>query len=170
MMRRQAAGSRQVYGMVRPMRSARPVRVGTARAGLALLLASWLIAPALWAGEARLVEETGPERVVVEASDATVDEVLAVLAQRFEFVVERNAPANPPVRFSGRLQGSLGDLLAHVLRHEGHMIVRSADARAGISRVVLIAGAAGGAPIAPTLAGPIAAIKAKLRERQEAPK
>ena len=65
---------------------------------------------------------------------------------------------------------ALGDLLAHVLRHEGHMIVRSADARAGISRVVLIAGAAGGAPIAPTLAGPIAAIKAKLRERQEAPK
>jgi hypothetical protein len=59
--------------------------------------------------------------------------------------------------------------LAHVLRHEGHMIVRSTEARAGVSRIVLIAGAAGGAP-APVLAGPIAAIKAKLRERQEAPK
>jgi hypothetical protein len=145
------------------------VRGGTVGAGLALLLACWLAAPPLWAGEARLIEETGPERVVVEASDATVDEVLAALARHFEFAVERNAPANQPVRFTGRLQGSLDELLAHVLRHEGHMIVRSAEARAGVSRVVLIAGA-GGAPIAPTLAGPIAAIKAKLREREEAPK
>jgi hypothetical protein len=152
------------------MRTVRPVRVVTVGAPLALLLASWLFAPALWAGEARLVEEAGPNRVVVEASDATVDEVLAVLARRFEFVVERNAPANLPVRFSGRLEGSLDDLLTHVLRHEGHMIVRSTEARSGISRVMLIAGAGGGPPMAPTLAGPIAAIKAKLRERVEAPK
>ena len=151
------------------MRTARPVRAGTVAAGLALLLASWLIAPALRAGEARLIEDVGPELVVVDASDATVDEVLAVLARHFEFAVERNAAANQSVRFTGRLQGSLDDLLAHVLRHEGHMIVRSAEARAGVSRVVLIAGA-GGAPLAPTLAGPIAAIKAKLREREEAPK
>ena len=151
------------------MRSAPSVWVRVAGT-LVPLLGSWLLASSPWAGEARLVQAERPDLVVVETNDASVDEVLAVLAARFEFVVERNAPTNPPVRFSGRLQGSLGDLLAHVLRHEGHMIVRSADARAGISRVVLIAGAAGGAPIAPTLAGPIAAIKAKLRERQEAPK
>ena len=165
----QARGTK-AYGTERPMRTTRPVRVGTFGAGLALLLASWLAAPALWAGEARLIEEAGPERVVVEASDATVDEVLAVLAGRFEFAVERNAPANLPVRFTGRLQGTLAELLAQVLRHEGHIIVRSAEARAGVSRVVLIAGATGSAPMAPTLAGPIAAIKAKLREREEAPK
>ena len=68
-----------------------------------------------------------------------------------------------------QLSPLLDELLAHVLRHEGHMIVRSAEARAGVSRVVLIAGATGGVP-APTLAGPIAALKAKLRERVEAPK
>jgi hypothetical protein len=164
----QTRGSK-AYGKEEHMRTARLVRVGTVGAGLALLLASWPIAPAVRAGEARLIEEAGPGRVVVEASDATVDEVLAALARRFEFAVERSAPANLPVRFTGRLQGSLDDLLAHVLRHEGHMIVRSTEARAGVSRIVLIAGAAGGAP-APVLAGPIAAIKAKLRERQEAPK
>jgi hypothetical protein len=164
----QARGSK-AYGKGGFMRTARLVRAGTVGAGLALLLASWPIAPDLWAGQARLVEEAGPERVVVEASDATVDEVLAALARHFEFVVERNAPASLPVRFTGRLQGSLDVVLAHVLRHEGHMIVRSTEARAGVSRIVLIAGVAGVAP-APTLAGPIAAIKAKLREREEAPK
>jgi hypothetical protein len=152
------------------MRTARLASVRTVGAGLALLLASWLIAPAVRAGEARLVEAAGPERVVVEASDATVDEVLAVLARHFDFAVERNAPTSLPVRFAGRLQGSLDDLLAHVLRHEGHMIVHSAEARAGVSRVVLIAGAAAGTPAAPILPGPIAALKAKLREREVPPK
>jgi hypothetical protein len=125
----------------------------------------WLLASSLWAGEARLLEAPSADRVVVEASDASVDEVLAVLAKRFEFAVERSAPLGQAVRFSGRLQGSLEELLNRLLRHEGHMIVRSAEAQAGISRVLLIE-AKGVARGAPVVAGPIAALKAKLQSRE----
>jgi hypothetical protein len=81
--------------------------------------------------------------------------------------VDRNAPGGQQVRFSGRLEGSLDALLDRLLRHQGHMIVRSAEARAGISRILLLETTAGPAPTA-TVAGPIAAIKAKLQERQPA--
>ena len=130
-----------------------------------LLLAGGLLIAPLWAGTARLVEAAGSDRVIVETSDAGVDEVLAVLAAHFGFEVERSGPPAQAVRFSGRLQGSLDELLRRLLRHEGHMIVRS-DSGAGIGRVVLLE-AKGSAP-APVVAGPIAAIKAKLREREEA--
>ncbi len=139
------------------MHAARFVKAGF----LASLLGCWALAPAVWAGQARLVEEAGPERVVIETSDASIDDVLAVLAEHFEFVVERNAPSSQTVRFSGRLQGSLDKLVERLLRHEGHMIVRAAEARGGISRVVLLDAKSGPTP-APTVAGPIAAIKARL--------
>ena len=138
------------------------------RAGVASLLCCGLIASSLWAGEAQLAEGSGPDRVVIEASDASVEEVLGALAARFEFAVERPAVASgQPVRFSGRLQGSLDEVLERLLRHEGHMIVRSAEARSGISLVRLME-KGGGAP-SPSVAGPIAALKAKLqlRERDE---
>jgi hypothetical protein len=146
--------------------AARPGKLGVACV-LAAFAGCALLAPALWAGEARLVEG-GPDRVVIDTSGASVDEVLAVLAAHFEFAVERSAPSGQSVRFSGRLQGSLDQVLERLLRHQGHMIVRSADAQAGISRILLIE-AARGVP-ATELAGPIAAIKAKLRGSEEAEK
>jgi len=127
---------------------------------LALSLGCWVLASPLWAGQARLVEESDADQVVVETTDASVDEVLAVLAAHFGFEVERSVPLGQTVRFSGRLAGSLDALLERLLRHEGHVIVRSAEARAGISRVVLLEGKSGAPPSAP--AGPIAAIKARL--------
>jgi hypothetical protein len=139
------------------MHAARFVKTGL----LASLLGCLALAPAVWAGQARLVEDAGPERVVIETTDASIDEVLAVLAERFAFVVERNAPSSETVRFSGRLQGSLDKLVERLLRHEGHMIVRSAEARGGISRVVLLDAKSGSLP-APAVTGPIAAIKARL--------
>jgi hypothetical protein len=144
------------------------VRTSAAPAA-ALLGCGWLIAAALatglWAGEARLIEGQSPDRVVVQLSDAAVDEALAVLAARFQFEVERGAPAAQPLRISGRLEGTLEEVLDRILRHQGHMIVRSAKARAGVSRVVLIE-AKGGAPAeapAASLASPIAALKARLQ-------
>jgi hypothetical protein len=127
----------------------------------ALMVVCWALATPLSAGEARLVEAAGPDRVVIETSDASVDEVLAVLAAQFEFAVEHSAPSGQTVRFSGRLEGALDQLLERLLRHEGHVIVRSAEARGGIARVVLLE-ANGGTPPAPTIAGPIAAIKARM--------
>jgi hypothetical protein len=159
------------------MRSGATAVVKT-RTAAALLGCGWMLsvafASALWAGDARLIEGDGPARVVVQATDATVDEVMAVLAGRFQFTVERSAPAAQPLRLSGRFEGALDEVLDRVLRHQGHMLVRSADATAGISRVVLIE-AKGAAP-APAgastsdLSSPIAALKARMQlpERKEA--
>jgi hypothetical protein len=142
-----------------------------AKAGLASFLWCGLMASSLWGGEARLVDGTHPDRVVIEASDASVDEVLGALAARFEFAVERaDAASGQPVRFSGRLQGSLDEVLERLLRHEGHIIVRSAEAQSGISLVRLLE--KGGGMPNPSVAGPIAALKAKMlvRERDEGQK
>jgi hypothetical protein len=143
------------------MHAARFVKLGV----LALLLGYGGCGAPLWAGQARIVEDAGPRRVVIETTDASVDEVLAVLAAHFEFAVERGGPSDQTVRFSGRLQGSLDQLLERLLRHEGHIIVRTAETTVGISRVVLMEGK-GGSPPAPTVAGPIAAIKARLSIRE----
>jgi hypothetical protein len=148
------------------MRAVHVVKAGAFQV-LALLLAGGLLIAPLWAGQVRLVDGAGPDQVVVETSDAGADEVLAVLAAHFGFEVERSGASAQAVRFSGRLQGSLDELLGRLLRHEGHMIVRS-ETGARIGRVVLLE-AKGVAP-APIVAGPIAAIKAKLREREEAAK
>lgn len=120
----------------------------------------------LWASQARLGEDAGPDRVVIETSDASVDDVLAVLAAHFDFAVERGAPSDQTVRFSGRLEGSLDRLLERLLRHEGHVIVRSAAARGGISRVVLLEGKSG-APPTPAVTSPMAAVKARLGLRDD---
>jgi hypothetical protein len=143
-----------------------------ARIGCRLLAAALCgsLAGSLWAGEARLIEGSSPEGVVLEAADAGVDEVLAVLAKQFQFTVERNAASGQTMRFSGRLQGSLDQVLERLLRNEGHMIVRSSEAHAGISRVVLFEAGKSGAGLptaAGPLAGPIAALKAKIREHEE---
>jgi hypothetical protein len=138
------------------MRPARFTKTGL----FALLFVGLAPVPGLWAGQARLVEEAGADRVAVETSDASVDEVLAALAAHFGFAVERSAPSAQTVRFSSRLSGSLDQLLERLLRHEGHLIVRSAEARGGIARVVLME-AKGGTTPAPTVAGPIAALRAR---------
>jgi hypothetical protein len=145
----------------------RAVRLAEAWA-FALAVACCLYASPLCAGQARLGETAGPDRVAVETSDASVDEVLAVLAAHFDFAVERGAPSDQTVRFSGRLEGSLDRLLERLLRHEGHVIVRSPGARGGISRVVLLEGKSGAPPV-PVVTSPMAAIKARLGLRDDSP-
>jgi hypothetical protein len=109
--------------------------------GLAALYCwAFTLIASLRAGEARVVEAGGPDRIVVETRDASVDEVLAVLAAHFEFTLERSAGAGQAIRFSGLLHGSLDQLLERVLRHEEHIVVRSAEARAGVTRVILLKG------------------------------
>jgi hypothetical protein len=113
------------------------------------------------AGEARVAEGSGPGHVMVDTSDATAEEILGALATRFEFTLERGAPLSQPIRYSGRLEGSLDQLLDRLLRHQGHLIVRSAEARAGISSVVLLETKERAPP--PTVGSAIAALKAKLQ-------
>lgn len=154
------------------MYRARRDRARGKTATLAVMLAWWLAclpaAAPLWAGQVRVVEGDGPERVIVETNDAGAEEVLAALAGHFGFAVEGSAPSGQSVRFSGRLQGSLDELLERLLRHEGHMIVRSRAAAGGVERVVVLEPKGGSAPLAAAgIAGPIAALKVKLRERAE---
>ena len=122
---------------------------------LAALLGAYAltnVAGSAWAGEARIAEEAGPNHVVVEARDATLDEILALLATRFGFAVERVTQATSTNRLSGRLQGSLDRLLERVLRDQGYMIVRSDEAKAGISKVIVL-DSKGRAPVAATATG-----------------
>jgi hypothetical protein len=150
------------------------VRAGATQAVLIAcgLLAAAVLAPALWAGEARLLEGESPERVVVQASDASVDEVLAMLGARFQFTIERGGSTAQPLRLSGRFAGTLEEVLDRLLRHQGHMIVRSEEAKAGVRRVVLLEGKAD-VPVAPSappgtqgLAGTIASVKARMQEKE----
>jgi hypothetical protein len=104
-----------------------------------------------WAGEARVVETGGSDRLVIEAEDANLDDILQLLAARFEFDVERHTTPSGTIRFSGRLEGSLDQLLERLLRHEGHIIVRSPEALARVSRVVLVGADTGARPPAPVV-------------------
>jgi hypothetical protein len=104
-----------------------------------------------WAGDARILRDSGPGDVVVEANDATLDQVIEVLATRFAFAVDHAAEANATARFTGRLQGSLDRILERVLRHEGHLIVHSAESSTGISRVILLAPKRGGPAVTTTI-------------------
>jgi hypothetical protein len=126
--------------------------------------ACWLVTAS--AGEVRVIEASGPEQVVVETSDATAEEVLGALAVQFEFAIEDRAPPSQPIRYSGRLEGSLDDLLERMLRHQGYVIVRSAEARAGISSIVFLEAKEGAPPSA--VGGAIAALKAKLQLQNQA--
>jgi len=122
-----------------------------------------------WAGEVRVVATSGSDSVLIETRDASVDDVLAVLAVHFDFAVERNDGSSQAIRFSGPLQGSLDELLERLLRHEGHIIVRSAGARAGVARVVRL-NVKGEAP-APSFADKLAKLSAgfPLKARLQAP-
>lgn len=114
---------------------------------LAVLSCCWtlslLLAPG-WAGEARVVEAGSPDHVVVETRDADADEVLEALSARFAFAIEGHARAGGAMRYSGPLHGSLDQLIERLLRHEQHVVVRSAEAAAGVSRVIFLEAKGGG--------------------------
>jgi hypothetical protein len=92
------------------------------------------------AGEARIVEVTGPSRVVVEVNHANSYEIVQALSSyfQFEFEFERSSEATGTIRFNGRLQGSLKQLLGEVLRHNDFIIVHATEKTSGISRVVIL--------------------------------
>jgi hypothetical protein len=104
---------------------------------------SVLLAPG-WAGDARVVEAGSPDHVVVETMDANADEVLEALSARFAFAVEGHARAGRAMRYSGPLHGSLDQLIERLSRHEEYVVVRSAEAAAGVNRVIFLEAKGGG--------------------------
>ena len=91
------------------------------------------------ASDVRIVRDSGPNDIVIEMDNATLEQILQMLATRFGFGADHAAETNTSIRFSGRLQGSLDRILDRVLRHEGHLIIHSAQTSAGISQVILFA-------------------------------
>jgi hypothetical protein len=124
-----------------------PMPGSHAARALAALLCSWtlslLLAPG-WAGEARVIEAASPDHVVVETRDANADEVLEALSARFAFAIEGEARARLAIRYSGLLRGSLDQLIERLLRHQEGIVVRSAEAAAGVSRVIFLEANGGG--------------------------
>jgi hypothetical protein len=90
------------------------------------------------AGDVRIAEDGGPGHVVLEVDEATLDQVLGILATHFEFVVKYVAGPGGSESVSGRFQGSLDQLLQRVLRHDGYVIVRSPQSKAEISEVIVL--------------------------------
>jgi hypothetical protein len=76
--------------------------------------------------------------IVVVADKATIDEVLTGIGQRFGFSVERVSSERDRKMVSGRFAGTPDQLVTHMLRGQGHVVVRLADAPAGLARILLL--------------------------------
>jgi hypothetical protein len=107
-------------------------------AAAVVIVAQACLSTAGRAGEVRIAEDAGPGHVVLEVDEATSDQVLRLLATHFEFAVKHVAEATGSESISGRLQGSLDQLLQRMLRHDGYVIVRSPQSKAGISEVIVL--------------------------------
>ncbi len=93
--------------------------------------------------EVAISKEEAGANVVVEAKNATVDEVLEKLGEQYGFKTERTGGADAQ-RISGRYAGPIDTVLARVLRGEGHLIERSPEAPTGIVRIVVFGSGQGG--------------------------
>jgi hypothetical protein len=103
---------------------------------VSMLAAALQLTPA----RAGTVASTPVERgmIVVVADNATIDEVLTGIGERFGFSVERVSSERDKKMVSGRFVGTPDQLVTQMLRGQGHIVVRLADAPAGIGRILLL--------------------------------
>lgn len=95
------------------------------------------LAPAGHASAVDVSRTTGDELQVV-ADDATIDEVLARLAEHEGFSVAGRFDNSSTRRISVRLRGRLDDVLVRLMRNESFSLVFSATAPGRVERVVLV--------------------------------
>ncbi len=93
----------------------------------------------------RLREPSISGRILARSISVTVENASSVrmcwpsFARNFDFEVEDLAHAGTDEAFDAKLSGNLVDVLQkRLLRNRNHVIVRSAEAASGISRVVII--------------------------------
>ncbi|WP_143117833.1 hypothetical protein [Hyphomicrobium facile] len=79
----------------------------------------------------------GDAHVVVEAQDATVQDVLTKLSESRGFKVERADQARDDAKISGRFEGPFSHVLERVLEKENHFIEHGLNESGTIARVVL---------------------------------
>jgi hypothetical protein len=111
--------------------------MGAVRFLLALLTAAPQLVLSAHAGTVA-VKALDADRIVVVADHATVDEVLAHIGERFGFGVERISSEPEPKLVSGRFAGTPDAVVDHLLRGQGHVLVRQAGAPVGIERILLL--------------------------------
>ncbi len=80
-----------------------------------------------------------PRHVMIEASDASVDAILAELAETHGFTIERPISDISSRTWSGHYEGALSDALARLLENENYVLEHSRGAKSGIARVKLFA-------------------------------
>ncbi|MFA5949772.1 MAG: hypothetical protein WC807_05765 [Hyphomicrobium sp.] len=76
-------------------------------------------------------------RVVLEVQDATVETVIARLAEDRGFLVETPGDGAQADTFSGRYEGTVSEVLERVLEDENHVIEYSSSQQGGIARIIL---------------------------------
>lgn len=110
---------------------------------LPLRSAPWLWLVLLFAGtwpafggSVEIREGASPGRVSVDARDASPVDILAKLGQKYGFTVESSGGKGQPM--TGKLEGKPEDLITRLLRHEGHVVHRSAGKPLGVSRIILL--------------------------------
>lgn len=82
--------------------------------------------------------ESKSDLFIVEAREASVDEVLERIGEVQGFRVDRIGQSSNDGRLTMRLEGPFDVVLERVLQNESHMIIYSQDTKTGINRLVLI--------------------------------
>lgn len=88
----------------------------------------------------------GDAHIVVEAQDATVQDVLEKLSEGHGFKVERADQARDDAKISGRFEGPFSHVLERVLEKENHFVEHSLNETGTITRVVLYGAQPASAP------------------------
>ncbi|CAA2142684.1 hypothetical protein [Hyphomicrobium sp. ghe19] len=104
---------------------------------LAALGFALLGAGAASAANVSLEVADGDAHVVVEAQDATVQDVLQKLSEGHGFKVERADQARDDAKISGRFEGPFSHVLERVLEKENHFVEHGSNEPGAITRVVL---------------------------------
>jgi hypothetical protein len=81
--------------------------------------------------------DDGGKHVLIKVDDMTMDAVLDGLQKRYGFAIEGLSNVQSD-EFSEVMDGSLDDVLERLLRNRNHMIVHSAEIKAGISKVMIL--------------------------------
>jgi hypothetical protein len=121
-----------------------------------LLTAAFLVvAPAAQAGTVNVKDGPTAGEIVVEATDASLKEILLAIGNRFDFAVDQTSGANVSGTTSGRWAGPVRSVVARLLdNNAGHVVVLNEDRPGGIGRILLVSvksaplGMAAGATVA----------------------
>ena len=109
------------------------------RLGLVVFVSSLLLWWQTVCAAAITVDGDAPlKSIAVTIEDATLNNVVQELSQKYGFEVESLKKLNNADTLSASMSGSLPSVLEGLLRNCNHVIVRSPDNKSGIERVIIL--------------------------------